>query len=110
MLGAAEEKDAAGSTHTAAAAGASTCAAAEASLQRIQEGDSVADSTPAADSTFTGSFTVTGFENRPDRSASNDHAPGGESFHGFTEVEFVATQGELGALPTQPYVKVDDML
>ena len=40
------------------------------------------------------SFQVVAFQNRPDPPCSTDHAPSGESFHGFTQMEFAATKRE----------------
>ena len=51
--------------------------------------------------TLSGAKYVTGLQNRPQPKASLDHTPTGEPFHGFTQMELVASPEEVAAVVTK---------
>ena len=51
--------------------------------------------------TLSGAKYVTGLQNRPQPKASSDHTPTGEPFHGFTQMELVASPEEVAAVVTK---------
>ena len=57
-----------------------------------------AEAVSACDSLLPGDLTVIRLENRPNNAGSSDHTPSGESFHGFTTMEFTALPSEAAAL------------